>query len=121
MKNSLKAIILGTAIGLTSCTPSIYSFYGKIGDEKVFCWKNQLNLGEELNLSIIKKDGRTFSYKSEGMKLESITIEEKESSITYKNDEIGREALQIAQKQFTDYLAKILETKKKQAIEDVSN
>ena len=120
MKNSLKAIILGTAIGLTSCTPSIYDFYGKIDDEKISCWKNQLNFGEELNLSIIKKDGRTFNYKSEGMRLESITVEKGKHSITYTNDEVGREALQIAQ-QFTDYLAKILETKKKQAIEDVSN
>ncbi len=35
MKNSLKVIILGTAIGLASCTPSPYVYEGKIGNESI--------------------------------------------------------------------------------------
>jgi len=119
MRNSLKAIILGTVIGLTSCNENIYEFAGTIDNEKVFCWKNYLSYEERLSLEIIKKDGKKFIYKSEGIKLESVTVEKGEHSIVYKNDEVGREALQIAQKQFADYLAKILETKKKQALEDI--
>ena len=116
MKNLLKTIILGTAIGLISC--SYYS--GKIGNESVFLYEGLV----EKSITITKPDGKTIEYidnqgyRSEN-KIEEVKITKDKYSVTYINDEIGKEALAIAQKQYEDYLVKILEAKKKKALEDI--
>ena len=53
------------------------------------------------------------------VKLNSVKITKNEYSTTYTNDEVGKEALQVAQKQYEDYLVKIIEAKKKKALEDI--
>ncbi len=121
MKNLTKTLILGTVIGLTGCSPSIYDFNGIIDGEKVYCLSYS-SLSRKIEVDVTKKDGRKIDYISLGKerKLKSVTVNQGENySKVYTNDEVGAEALQIAQKQFDSYLAKILEIKKKQALEDI--
>ncbi|VVB83148.1 Uncharacterised protein [uncultured archaeon] len=128
MKNSLKAIILGTAIALTSCSPSIYDYNGKIGNELIDSLETY-GFPDTLTLKVTKEDGRIISYYDWGVnrKIDSVTVTKDGRSQTFKEkDIIGAEAFKLAQQQFTDYLAKvleikkeILEAKKKQALEDI--
>jgi hypothetical protein len=119
MKNLLKAVILASTVGLTNCTPFIYEYNGKIGDELVrSCDLTALN---EFILEITKKDGRVITYydKCRDKILDSVMILKDKETKTYKKDKIGEEALKIAQQQYTDYLTKILEIKRKRAVEEI--
>lgn len=121
MKNSLKVIILGTAIGLASCTPSPYVYEGKIGNESI-SQGDDPTLRTSFCLYVTKEDGRIINYLDwdRDEKLDSVTITKNGKDQTFtENDIIGAEAFKIAQQQYTDYLAKILEIKRKQALEDI--
>jgi len=113
MKNSLKAIILGISIGLTSCS----YWTGKIGNEKVFQYRGPF----ENSLKITKPDGKEIKYivTYSKNKVESVEITQNKYSVTYTNNEIGKEALQVAQRQYEDYLTKILVERKRKALEDI--
>jgi hypothetical protein len=119
MKNFLKAIILGTTLGLTSCVPSPYKYNGKIGNESVSTLDNGV---QTFRLYVTKEDGRIITYldSNKDKKLDSVTITKNKESQTFEeNDIIGAEAFKLAQQQYTNYLAKILEIKKKKALEDI--
>ncbi len=126
MKNSLKAIILGTVIGLTSCAPSIYDYKGKIGNDLISC-EDEYSFWRGLDhfvLIVKKEDGREIRYydKSRDQKLDSVVIKKNGKSYFFaEEDKIGAEAFKIAEKQYTDYLAKILEAKNKEALELIIN
>jgi len=113
MKAKNLALILAAGMGLASC--NVWS--GKIGNEEVFQYKG---LSENF-LKVTKQDGRIIEYRDKqgDNKIDSVEITKGRYSTTYTNDEVGKEALQIAQKQYEDYLAKILEAKKKKALEDI--
>jgi hypothetical protein len=119
MKNFLKAIILGTSLVSVSCGfEHLYDYNGKIGNESIRTFNSGFTI---FDLYVTKEDGRKIDYHDWIMnkKLDSVTITKNEKSITYENDEIGKEALKVAQKQYEYYLEKILEAKKKKALEDI--
>jgi len=119
MKAKNLALILVTGISLAGCGfGKIYYYEGKIGNESIITSNNRTNI---FNLYVTKEDGRKIDYYDfiRNGKLDSVTITKGKESQTYTEDIIGKEALQVAQKQYTDYLAKILEIKKKQALEDI--
>ena len=120
MKNLLKTIIIGTAIGLTSCSPSPYDYKGKIGNESITTIDNpSFNY---FDLYVTKEDGRVIDYwdNNRDGTLDFIRIRQNGKVISYREyDKVGKEAFKIAKQQYTDYLAKILEIKKKKAIENV--
>lgn len=66
-------------------------------------------------LTITRKEGKTITYigRENDLKLDEVGIGDE----VYKNDAVGQQALELAQKQFDGYLTKILEYKQQKAVD----
>lgn len=86
-----------------------YNFNGTIGDKQLFFWQyNFLFKKSTNNLKVFnKKTGKEILYidSNNNLILDEVTIGDKK----YIKDEIGKPILEVAQKQFDDYLKQIKE------------
>jgi len=126
LKKALRTIAFTGLIGLSSCTGKItdstYDFKGELNDEQIE-FKHDIFNAQILSsfytnkLTVTRKDGKIIKYidTNNDLILDKVIVEEK---IYFRND-VGKEALELAQKQYDGYLKKILEHKQQKAIENI--
>lgn len=127
IKQTLTGIALTTGLALIGCNgivnDSRYDFDSKLGEEHVKCVRaiDMFFMGsgqDDLILNVKRKDGIVVIYTDldNDLKLDQVKIGDK----TYYKDAVGHSTLAIAQKQFGEYLEKILEHKQKEGIDLIS-
>lgn len=125
MKKTLTSIVLAGALALGGCSGKVedsrYNFKGNLGNEQVefrtdvetWTWT-----GDDTNyLTVTKEGGKTITYidRHNNLKLDEVKIGDE----VYRNDAVGQQALELAQKQFDGYLTKILEYKQQKAVDAI--
>ena len=110
--------VLGLA-GIVSLTngcssKSPYAFNGEIDGEYIryFGTGNLTVIKKDENKVIKYIDNDSFWNGALDKKLEAVEITENKKTEKFRDDEAGREVIKEAQKQFDNYLNKILEYKK---------
>jgi len=123
MKRTLTGIALAGAfaIGGLSCgSHNEYDYSGKFKGEQIY-FSSSLFVNY---LTVIRADGTRINYMDDvgnDLKLGCVSIIPKDKNMTfYRNDKVGQKVLEEAQKQFDDYLAKILEEKQRKGLEDIA-
>ena len=122
---TIGALAFSSALLLSGCGNewySIYNYDGKIDNDNVeFVRRFWLLAKDELDLTVEKPDGRVINYYGDGkrLKLHKVSITQDDVTKSYRNNEVGKLVLEKAQKQFDDYLAKILEIKQNEGLENL--
>ena len=119
IKKSLAYIAIAGTLALGGCGEkadySKYKFNGMIDEERVnFVVQRNFPFQNYNYLNVKNKEGKEVEYSDSignDLKIDSIWANGK----SYSKDELGKEVLEIAQKQFDSYLVKILEHKRKEA------
>ncbi|MBI2668111.1 hypothetical protein HYX17_05085 [Candidatus Woesearchaeota archaeon] len=127
LRNNLGRIVLASTIGLglAGCSDNPeYHFDGKIGEDKVIFYQDFWKASNYL--VVTKPDGRTIVYRDTGLlSYGNFTVDQvyitkdgvKKIYSKKRND--GEEVVKEAQKQFDDYLNKILEIKKQEGLKNL--
>lgn len=136
-KASLIGIVLVGGIGLAAAVLGYptsknaqYNWEGKIGEDQVSFRHRYFSLPSFIPnyvqagniLTVIKQDGRVIRYvdsKKDDLKLEYIEVTKDNKSKKSPNDELEKQVLEEAQKQFDSYLQKIKEIRVKQGLESL--
>ena len=95
-----------------------YDYNGKIGEDWIHFYEERF--GTRNILQVSKSDKSIIYYVddlNDDFKLEYVEILKDGETHRYMNNEIGREVLKKAQKQFENYLEKIIKIKKEEGIE----
>jgi len=114
-RNFLKGVgLVGiVGIGISGCgDDDKYHFNGTIDGEQITFY----NIGYHEVLKVKRKDGITITYRNDGfgtIEPDKVNILGKTKNLTYENNELGKPILKEAQKQFDEYLKKILKEKEK--------
>lgn len=134
IKKTLQKIVLGCmlALGINGCNNKKYYYDGRIGEEYVKFYGKPSFVGMNVATMEVKRaDGTTIKYVDwgEDERLDCIDITKGDETIRYwrndgrdiiRNDLIGKEVVEEAQKQYDEYLKKIVETKRARGLEDIS-
>ena len=125
LKRNLGKIVLASTVGLglVGCSNPEYHFDGMLGEDKVKFYEIGF-LKDDDYLEVIKPDGRKIVYEviNDLFTNHIISVEITSQGVT-KRYEVGRkdtkEIVEVAQKQFDEYLKKILETKKQEGLKNL--
>ena len=120
---SAGVLVLGSS-GCFYAGHTDYDFDGKILEEEIKFWKSlPLVMGNKTHTLRVKRpSGVVIKYvDNEGLDLKVDYIEIKRDATTtiYRRDIAGSEVLEEAQRQFKDYLSKILEAKRAKGLTDL--
>ena len=123
VRKSLTNIVLvgALALGIGGCsTQDTYHYNGKIGEEQVRFYEE--NLGRYNTLEVSRADGTVVEYsdRNDDLKLDYIDITRDGETTRYEPDVIGQKVMEEAQLQFDKYLEKIHEIKQTKGLSDIS-
>ena len=134
-KITLTAILAGViglgSAGLSGCYISNqhpeYNFDGEIGEEQVKYEKSAFRGG--FKLEVTRKNGTKVEYygyhfddalgKASGPRISGVDITKDKETRAYTNDLVGAKLIEEGQKQASEYLAKILQAKLANGLEDL--
>jgi len=124
LKRNLGQILLASTIGfgLVGCSNPDYHFYGKIADDKVRFYQSG-TFGEENYIEVTKPNEIIVTYmdiSGSDFKLDAVKITtNNETKMYWRGVEDGDKIVKKFQKQFDDYLKKILEVKKQEGLKNL--
>jgi len=122
IRRNLASVVSAGVLALSGsgCFGTIYDFNGKIGYEQVKFGKTFFD-GHNI-LEVKRADGTSVKYFDNDMhdlKVDWIRITNGKEYTDYEKNLIGEKTLQEGQRQFDDYLAKILELKQAKGLKDI--
>ena len=110
------------ALSLIGCGQPEYRYDGKIGEEKVKYYDFDLFNNQHI-LEVTKSNGTFVKYRCQSIcgynNVQDVVIAKDGIVTGYEKDEIGTLVVKEGQKQYDNYLAKIIETKTKKGLEDI--
>lgn len=122
LRNILFAMTLPFVMSGCGSKYDEFCYDEKIGEEEVKFIHYSIPFHHN-QLNVARTDGTKIEYvdkKDNDLKLEYIIVEKNGEWTKYpKNSAFGKEVVEEGQKQFDDYLAKILEIKKVKGLEDI--
>ncbi len=123
MRKSLKLLIGGALVAsMVGCGNPQYAYEGMIGNERVnYVDEGMFNCKHVLT---VLREGKIIKFVDvevfgEVDGLREVIITDKRGATIYSNNEIGRDVLREGKKQYEEYLAKIIELKRKKGLIDI--
>lgn len=127
MTSSIKtlslAALLGGALAISGCGRDyVHSYDNNIDGEWVRFYQTGI-YRENSYLEVTRKDGTVVKYYDEedhDKKIEKVEITKNDVVTVYERDLAGEMIVEEGQKQFDEYLEKIVEEKRKRGMRDIS-
>lgn len=131
LRTTLGSLALGTVLALTGCNQPDhpeYHFNGSLCEETeegtkcehVHFYEDKPYQDYQV-LEVTREDGTIVKYSDDGdddYRLDYVTIQVKGKKTTYnKSSKVGKPVVEVAQKQYGDYLKRIFEHKKQKGLD----